>query len=44
MNLYIIFGDMFTYAGAIGTVIFLVLCVIVAATQTNLPGGEKKVC
>jgi hypothetical protein len=42
MNLYIIFGNVCTYAGAIGTVIFLVLCVIVAATQINSPGGEKK--
>ena len=42
MNLYIIFGDMCTYAGAIGTAIFLILCIIVAATQINMPGGEKK--
>ncbi len=42
MNLYIIFGDMCTYAGAIGTVIFLILCIIVAATQINMPGGDKK--
>lgn len=41
MYLYIIFGDIFTYAGAIGTVIFLILCIIVAATQINLPDGEK---
>jgi amino acid permease len=41
-NLYIIFGNVCTYAGAIGTVIFLVLCVIVACTKINLPGGEKK--
>ena len=42
MNLYIIFGDIFTFVGAIGTAIFLILCIIVAATQINLPGGEKK--
>lgn len=41
-NLYLIFGNACTYAGAIGTFIFLVFCVIVAATQINLPGGEKK--
>lgn len=42
MNLYIIFGDICTFAGAIGTAIFLILCIIVAATQINLPGGEKQ--
>lgn len=41
MNLYIIFGDIFTFVGAIGTAIFLILCIVVA-TQINLPGGEKK--
>ena len=30
------------YGGAIGTAIFFVLCIIVAVTQINLPGGEKK--
>ena len=42
MNLYIIFGDICTFVGAIGTAIFLILCIVVAATQINLPGGEKK--
>lgn len=42
MNLYVIFGDVCIFAGAIGTAIFFVLCIIVAVTQINLPGGEKK--
>ena len=42
MNLYIIFGDIFTFVGGIGTAIFLILCIVVAATQINFPGGEKK--
>lgn len=37
MNLYIIFGDVCTYAGAIGAAIFLVFCIIV-----DTSGGEKK--
>lgn len=40
-NLYIIFGDICTFAGAIGTGIFLVFCIIVAATQINKPDGKK---
>ena len=42
MNLYIIFGDICTYAGLIGAIIFLILCIVVAGTKINLPGGEKK--
>ena len=42
MNLYIIFGNVCTIAGGIGAFIFLVFCIIVAATQINTPGGEKK--
>lgn len=42
MSLYIIFGNVCTYGGAIGAAIFLVLCIVVAATQLNTPGGEKK--
>ena len=42
MNHFIIFGDIFTFVGGIGTAIFLILCIVVAATQINLPGGEKK--
>ena len=42
MKLYIIFGNACTYAGAIGTAIFLILCIVVAGTKINLPGGEKK--
>ena len=41
-NLYLIFGNACTFAGGIGTFIFLVLCIVVAATKINLPGGEKK--
>lgn len=41
-NLYIILSTIFTFAGAIGTGIFLVFCIIVAATQINKPSGEKK--
>jgi len=42
MSVYIFFGDICTFAGAIGTVIFLVFCVIVAITQLKFPDGEKK--
>ena len=42
MNLYIIFGDTCIFTGAIGIAIFFVLCIIVAVTKINLPGGEKK--
>ena len=42
MSLYIFFGNVCTIGGAICAAIFLVLCIIVAATQINLPGGEKK--
>ena len=42
MSLYIIFGNVCTFGGAIGAAIFLVLCIIVAVTQINLPGGDKK--
>ena len=41
-NLYLIFGSACTLTGAICTFIFLILCVVVAATKINLPGGEKK--
>lgn len=41
-NLYLIFGSACTYAGGIGTAIFLILCIVVAGTKINLPGGEKK--
>ena len=42
MSLYIFFGNVCTIGGAIGAAIFLVLCIIVAVTQLNTPGGEKK--
>ena len=41
-NLYLIFGSACTLTGAIGTFIFLILCIVVAATKINFPGGEKK--
>lgn len=41
-NLYLIFGNACTLTGAIGTFIFLILCIVVAATKINFPGGEKK--
>lgn len=41
-NLYLIFGNACTFAGGIGTAIFLILCIVVAGTKINLPGGEKK--
>ena len=41
-NLYIIFGDACILSGAVGMFIFLVFCIVVAATQLNTPGGEKK--
>lgn len=41
-NLYLIFGNSCFFAGAIGTFIFLILCIVVAGTKINLPGGEKK--
>lgn len=41
-NLYLIFGNACTYAGAIGATILLILCIVVAVTKINLPGGEKK--
>ena len=40
-NLYIIFSNIFTFAGAIGIVIFFIFCII-TGFQINLPGGEKK--
>ena len=40
-NLYLIFGNACTYAGGIGTAIFLILCIVIAGTKINLPGGEK---
>lgn len=44
MNLYIIFGDICTFAGVIGIVIvILAACIFVAMTQFNMPDGEKKV-
>ena len=45
MNLYIIFGNVCTYGGAIGMFIFFVLCVVcvVCVTQIHTPNGEKKV-
>lgn len=42
MNFYIIFGDSCILTGAIGMFIFLILCIVVAATKLNFPGGEKK--
>ena len=41
-NLYLIFGNACLFAGGIGTAIFLILCIVVAGTKINLPGGEKK--
>lgn len=41
-NLYLIFGNACTLAGGIGTAIFLILCIVVAVTKINLPGGDKK--
>lgn len=41
-NLYLIFGNACVFAGGIGTFIFLVLCVVVAATKINFRDGEKK--
>jgi hypothetical protein len=41
-NLYLIFGNACFFAGAIGTFIFLILCIVIAGTKINLPGGEKK--
>lgn len=41
-NLYLIFGNACTYAGGIGTAIFLILCIVIAGAKINLPGGEKK--
>lgn len=40
MNLYVIFGNACTFAGGIGTAIFLILCIIAAKIDT--PGGNKK--
>ena len=42
MSIFIFFGDVCTIAGGIGSIIFFVACIIVGATQINLPEGEKK--
>lgn len=41
INFYLIFGNVCTFAGGIGTAIFLILCIVIAGTKINLPGGEK---
>lgn len=41
-NLYLIFGNACIFTGGIGTAILLILCIVVAGTKINLPGGEKK--
>ena len=42
MSIFIFFGNICTYGGAVASIIFLAACIIVASTQINLPGGEKK--